>query len=54
MATSRKYSVTKNTILQWLKNKSKIFQAVEKNNVYKKRNRMKTATYEEVDSAKYK
>ena len=35
-------------------NKNKIFEAVEENNVSKKRKRVKPATYEELDNATYK
>ena len=35
--TSRKYGVTKTTVPHWLKNKSKIFEAVEENSISKKK-----------------
>lgn len=54
IATSRKYGVAKNTISHWIKQKQKIFEAVEENNVSKKRKRVKPATYEELDNATYK
>ena len=37
IATSRKYGVAKNTISHWIKQKQKIFEAVEENNVSKKK-----------------
>ena len=51
---SRKYGVTKNTISHWIKQKQKIFEAVEENDASKKRKRVKPATYEELDNATYK
>ena len=36
------------------KQKQKIFEAVEENNISKKRKRVKPATYEELDNATYK
>ena len=54
IATSRKYGVVKNTISHWIKQKQKIFEVVEENNVSKKRKRVKPATYEELDNATYK
>ena len=54
IATSRKYGVAKNTISHWIKQKQKIFETVEENNVSKKRKRVKPATYEELDNATYK
>ena len=54
ITTSRKYGVAKNTISYWIKQKQKIFEAVEENNVSKKRKRVKPATYEELDNATYK
>ena len=54
IATSRKYGVAKNTISHWIKQKQKVFKAVEENNVSKKRKRVKPATYEELDNATYK
>ena len=54
VATAKKYGVAKCIVLHWLKKKTEIFQAVERNNVSKKRQRIKTATYEELDSAMYK
>ena len=54
IATSRKYGVAKNTISHWIKQKQKIFEAVEESNVSKKRKRVKPATYEELDNATYK
>ena len=52
IATSKQYPVAKNTVSYWLKNKSKIFEEDEENNVSKKLKIIKTATYEEVDSVK--
>ena len=49
IATAKKYTVS-----HWLKKKTEIFEAVERNNVSKKRKIMKTATYEELDYAMYK
>ena len=46
IATSRKYEVAKNTISHWIKQKQQIFEAVEENNVSKKRKRVKPVTYE--------
>ena len=54
IATSRKYGVAKNTISHWIKQKQKIFEAVEENNVSKKRKQVKPARYEELDNATYK
>ena len=54
IATSIKYGVAKNTISHWIKQKQKIFEAVEENNVSKKRKRVKPPTYEELDNATYK
>ena len=54
IASSRKYGVAKNTISHWIKQKQKIFEAVEENNVSKKRKRVKRATYEELDNTTYK
>jgi len=54
IATAKKYGVAKNTVSHWVKKKAEIFIAVEGNNASKKRKRMKTATYEELDSAIYK
>ena len=54
IATAKKYGVAKNTVSHWLKKKAEIFEAVEGNNVSKKRKGMKAATYEELDSAMYK
>ena len=54
IATAKKYGVAKNTVSHWLKKKTEIFEAVERNHVSKKRKRMKTATYEELDYAMYK
>ena len=51
IATSRKYGVAKNTISHWIKQKQKIFEAVEENNVSKKRKWVKPTTYEELDNA---
>ena len=53
-ATAKKYGVAKNTVSHLLKKKAEIFETVEGNKVSKKRKRMKTATYEELDSAMYK
>ena len=53
IATAKKCGVAKNTVSHWLK-KVKIFKAVEGNNISKKRKRMKTGTYQKLDSAKYK
>ena len=53
IATVKKYGVAKNTVSHWLKKKAEIFEAVEGGNVSKKRQRMKTAIYEELDSAMY-
>ena len=36
IATSRKYGVAKNMISHWIKQKQKIFEAVEENNISKK------------------
>lgn len=52
IATSKKYRVAKNAVSYWLKNKSKIFEPVEENNVSKKLKLIKTATYKEVYSVK--
>ena len=52
IATSKKYRVAKNTISYWLKNKRKIFEGIEENNVSKKLKIIKTASYEEVGSVK--
>ena len=52
--TAKKYGVAKDAVSHWLKKKTEIFEAVERNNVSKKRKRIKTATYEELDSAMYK
>ena len=54
VATAKKYGVAKNAVSHWLKKKTKIFEAVERNSVSKKRKRIKTAKYEEWDSAMYK
>ena len=54
IATAKKYGVAKNTVSHWLKKKAEIFEIVERKNASKKRKRMKTATYEELDSAVYK
>ena len=54
ISTAKKYGVAKNTVSHWVKKKNEIFEAVEGNNASKKRKRMKTATYEELDSAVYK
>ena len=54
LSTAKKYGVAKNTVSHWVKKKNEIFEAVEGNNASKKRKRMKTATYEELDSAVYK
>ena len=54
IATSRKYGVAKNPISHWIKQKQKIFEAVEENNVSKKRKRVKPVTYEELGNATYK
>ena len=54
IATSRKYGVAKNTISHWIKQKQKIFEAVEENNVSKKRKRVNSATYGKLDNATYK
>ena len=49
IATSRKYGVDKNTASHWLKRKSKIFEAVNKNNVSKKLKIIIRTTFEDVD-----
>ena len=55
IATSKKYGVAKDTVSHWLKKKAEIFEAVEQKKMFqKKRKRMKTATYKELDSAIYK
>ena len=54
ISTAKKYGLAKNTVSHWVKKKNEIFEAVEGNNASKKRKRMKTATYEELDSAVYK
>ena len=52
-ATAKKYGVAKNTVSHWVKRKAEIFEAVEGNNASKKRKRMKTATYDELDPTLY-
>ena len=54
IATAKKYVVAKYTFLHLLKKKTEIFEAVERSNVSKKRKRVKSGTYEELDSAVYK
>ena len=54
IATAKAYGVAKNTVSHWVKKKVEIFEAVEGNKASKKKKRMKTATYEELDSAVYK
>ena len=49
IATAKEYGVVKHTVSHWVKKKAEIFEAVEGNNASKKRLRMKTATYEELD-----
>ena len=49
VATAKRYGA-KNTAWQWLTEKTKIFEAVERNNVSKKRKKIKTVTYEELHS----
>ena len=44
-ATAKKYGVAKNTVSHWVKKKTEIHEAVERNNVSKKRKIMKSATY---------
>ena len=54
IATSKKYGVAKNTVSLWVKKKAEIIEAVGGKNASKKRKRMQTVTYEELDSAVYK
>ena len=54
IAIAKKYGVAKTTVSLWVKKKAEIFEAVEGNNASKKRKGIKTATYEELDSAVYK
>ena len=54
LATAKKYGVAKNLVSHLVKKKAEIFEAVEGNNASKKRKRMKTSTYEELDSAVYR
>ena len=42
VATAKRYGVAKNTASQWLTKKTKIFGGVERNNVSKKRKKIKT------------
>ena len=50
IATAKKYRVTKNTVSHRLKKKAEIFDTVKGNNASIKRKRVKTATYEQLDS----
>ena len=54
VATARKYGVAKNTISYWVKKNNEIFEAVEQNNVSKRRKRIKGAKHEDLDTAMYK
>ena len=46
IATAKKYGVAKNTVSHWLKKKTEIFEAVERNDVSKKRKRMKMKQFQ--------
>ena len=49
---SKKSHLAKTTVSYWLKNKSKLFQAVEENNLSKKLKIIKIATDDNMDSVK--
>ena len=48
------YKVPKQTFYGWMKDKKKIYEEVEASRVAKKRQRLRTATYEDLDKACYK
>lgn len=49
---AKKYNVPKNTLSTWVKNKEKILKAYEEGHA--KRQRLKTAEFENIDAATYK
>ena len=53
-AVIRKYGIAKQTLSNWIKEKSKIFAAVEANNSSAKRQRLRQSSYDNVDQACYK
>ena len=53
IATAKKYGSDKNTVSHWVKKKADKCEAVEGNNASKKRKRIETVTYKELDSAIY-
>ena len=53
-AAIRDYKVPKQTLYGWMKDKKKIDEEVEVSRVANKRQRLSTATYEDLDKASYK
>ena len=52
-AVSRKHSIPKQTLSGWMKEKSKIYDAVEKNATSTKKQRMRGAKSDDIDKACY-
>ena len=50
---SKKYGVPKQTLSEWLKEKTKIYSGVEKNKTSAKRVRMRLSLHEDLDKAFY-
>ena len=53
-AVIRDYNIPKHTLYGWMKDKQKIYEEVEASRVTHKRQRLRTATYEDMDKACYK
>ena len=49
-----KHGMSKQTVSNWVKQKKKIYEAVDSNSSTKKRHRFKPSTYEHLDDACYK
>lgn len=53
-AVAREYNIPKQTLSNWMKNKKKIYEAVDSNSSTAKRQRFRGSLYENIDEACYK
>ena len=52
-SVAHKHGMSKQTVSNWVKQKKKIYEAVDSNSSTKKRHRFKPSTYEHLDDACY-